>query len=117
MVDILLLKGMVIAVGQRLDLLRMWFHVIIDLLGRCDTCQQQHVIVFEVFETTHGDRSLGSLSHSLQPVIVERREEELLIGIEVHLFDQNPELHRSQVLRTLRDDDDVCPILPLHRFT
>ena len=41
-------------------------------------------------------------------------EEELLVGIEVHGFGDDAELHRLQVLRTFRDDHDVGPVLALH---
>ena len=80
--DIFLLKSMVIAVGQRFDVLRMRLHVVIDLLGRSDARQQQHVIVGEVLEIIRSILiTLITRKYPLQLAIVERREVELLIGV------------------------------------
>ena len=52
MVDILPLESVVITVSQRVDTFCMRLDIVIDLLGRGDTCQQQHVVVGEILETT-----------------------------------------------------------------
>jgi len=118
MVDILPLESVVITVSQRVDTFCMRLDIVIDLLGRGDTCQQQHVVVGEILETTRSCLiSRSCREDSLQLTIVECREVKLLIGIQIHLLGEHAEIHGFHVFRTFGHDDNVCAILTLQRFT
>ena len=102
-----------VAVGQRGDAGggHLLLDVVLHLPGRGNARQQEHVAAFCRCRR-------GSLlrEERLQRLVVERCEVELLIGVEVHLLRQHTVFHRLEILRTLRDDDDVGPVLGLQRL-
>ena len=94
--------------GQWCQMGHQRFHVVGYLTGRGDACEQQHMVVAEL-----GQRcSLRSLREDrFQFIIVDRREEQPLVGIQVHGLGDDTVLHGLQVFRTFGDDDDVGTVL------
>lgn len=112
--NVLLAELMMVGEVERRDVRNEWREVVLQLLWRTNARKQEGVVVRQFAE--HLSPSATSLEDGLQGVVVERREEEPLVGIETHGFGDDAILHRLHVLRTFRHDDDVGTVLALERF-
>ena len=100
--------------GEWRDVRNEWREVVLQLLGRTYAREQEGMIVRQFVERLC--RGAASLEDGLQGVVVERREEEPLVGIETHGFGDDAILHRLHVLGAFRHDDDVGTVLALEWF-
>ena len=118
---------MVVTEGEGLYSLCHWLDVVFHLFGRCNTRQEQHMIVghsrqgwvFHFFLFIALDflwLQFLAVEYALWGIIVNAGEVELLERVEVHRLGQHSELHRFQVLRTFGDDHDVGTVLSAQRF-
>ncbi len=109
--DVLLLEVVVVGEEHGECLLAERLHVDFQLFGRCDAGEQHGVLVFQCT----GVHAFVA-EELLHPAVFERREVEILIGIEVHCLGEHAVVDGFHVLRTLRDDDDVGAVLARERF-
>src|SRR5574344_3032163 len=97
---------MVITETQRLHTLDHWLQVVFHLFRRCDTSNQQSMVVFQLL--------LGYLlvfENTLWRIIVDAGEVELLERVKVHSLGEYTKFHWLQVLWTFSDNHNVCTVL------
>lgn len=105
---------MMIGEGQWRQRLHPRTEVVDHLLRTSYAREQEDIIVLQFIFV---DMLCTFIEERVGTTIVERCEEQRLIGEEVHSLCQHTEVDRVQTLRTFRDDDDVGAVLALHRFT
>ena len=101
-------ENMVVAKGKWGQLRYQRLQVVRHLLGRGNAGEQKGMMVLQFMKVRRG---LGLLEYRQQFTIVDGREEQSLVGIEIHGLGDDTILHGFQVLRTLRDNDNVCTVL------
>lgn len=82
------------------------------MLWRCYTCQQQYVFILaNRLETT-----FFSAIDRFELVVFYGSEKQRLVGIEIHGFCKNSNLHGLERFRTFGNNDNVSPVLAFFRF-
>ena len=102
-----------VGISERSQPAAIRLQVVNHLFGRCNPREQQHMFVAaDVIEFPF---TAAVCRHEF--AVLQRGEVEFLVGIQVHGFGDDPELHGAQVLGAFGHDDDVGPGLAVAGFS